>query len=42
MDHGKSYSVYFCDPWGNRYELIPFRASDIIMPPRLLPTRSNP
>ena len=21
MDHEKAYSVYYCDPWGNRYEL---------------------
>jgi catechol 2,3-dioxygenase-like lactoylglutathione lyase family enzyme len=24
FDHQKSFSVYFCDPWGNRYELTTY------------------
>lgn len=24
VDHGKSYSVYFCDPYGNRYEVTSY------------------
>lgn len=24
FDHGKAYSVYFCDPYGNRYEVTSY------------------
>ncbi|MCO6453299.1 MAG: VOC family protein [Caldilineales bacterium] len=24
VDHDKSFSVYFCDPWGNRYEVTTY------------------
>ncbi|HEX9749679.1 MAG TPA: VOC family protein [candidate division Zixibacteria bacterium] len=24
VDHSKSWSVYFCDPWGNRYEVTTY------------------
>jgi len=29
MDHEKAYSVYFCDPWGNRYELTTYGRDEI-------------
>jgi GrpB-like predicted nucleotidyltransferase (UPF0157 family) len=29
MDHGKAYSVYFCDPWGNRYELTTYDRDEV-------------
>jgi len=30
MDHEKTYSVYFCDPWGNRYELTTYDRDEVI------------
>lgn len=24
VDHGKSFSIYFCDPYGNRYEVTTY------------------
>lgn len=29
MDHEKTYSVYFCDPWGNRYELTTYDRDEV-------------
>jgi predicted lactoylglutathione lyase len=29
MDHEKAYSVYFCDPWGNRYELTTYDRNEV-------------
>ena len=29
MDHEKAYSVYFCDPWGNRYELTTYGRDEV-------------
>ena len=30
MDHEKAYSVYFCDPWGNRYELTTHDRDEVV------------
>lgn len=29
VDHGKAYSVYFCDPYGNRFEITSYDYQDI-------------
>jgi catechol 2,3-dioxygenase-like lactoylglutathione lyase family enzyme len=29
VDHGKAYSVYFCDPYGNRFEITSYDYPEI-------------
>jgi hypothetical protein len=29
VDHEKSYSVYFCDPYGNRYEVTTYAYAQV-------------
>ncbi|MFQ5889079.1 MAG: VOC family protein [Gemmatimonadota bacterium] len=28
-DHGEAFSVYFCDPWGNRYEVTTYDVAPV-------------
>lgn len=36
VDHVKSYSVYFCDPYGNRYEITTYDHSYVSQQPLLV------
>lgn len=29
VDHGRSWSTYFCDPWGNRYEVTTYGYDEV-------------
>ena len=29
VDHGKAFSVYFCDPYGNRFEVTSYEYQHI-------------
>ena len=29
VDHGQSWSTYFCDPWGNRYEITSYDYEEV-------------
>ncbi len=29
VDHGESFSIYFCDPWGNPFEVTTYDAEEI-------------
>ena len=34
VDHHKAYSAYFCDPWGNRYEVTTYDHDELARLPK--------